>query len=63
VLTHASFRGDDDHILVFCFAHRSHAVRFRDRFGGELIEPKSPTKVAREYSQTPWHSWNLAADL
>jgi len=37
-----SFRRDND-IIVFCFAQRAHAERFRDRFGGEFIDPKSRT--------------------
>jgi hypothetical protein len=31
-------------MLVFCFAHREHAEKFRDRFGGEFIDPKSRPK-------------------
>jgi hypothetical protein len=31
-------------MLVFCFAERSHAEQFRDRFGGEFIDPKSRPK-------------------
>jgi hypothetical protein len=26
-------------LVVFCFAEREHAERFRERFGGELIDP------------------------
>jgi hypothetical protein len=26
-------------MTIFCFAEREHAKRFRDRFGGELIDP------------------------
>ena len=25
---------------VYCFAERDHAEQFRDRFGGEIIDPK-----------------------
>jgi hypothetical protein len=39
-----SFRRDDADMLVFCFAKRDHAEQFRDRFGGELIDPKSRPK-------------------
>ena len=39
-----SFRRDDTDILVFCFADRAHAEQFRERFGGEFINPKSRPK-------------------
>ena len=39
-----SFRRDDDDFIVFCFAERADAERFRDRFGGEFIDPKSRPK-------------------
>ena len=39
------FRARHD-ILVFCFAERAHAEQFRDRFGGEFIDPKYPAEVA-----------------
>ena len=39
-----SFRRDDMDILVFCFADRECAEKFRDRFGGEFIDPKSRPK-------------------
>jgi hypothetical protein len=29
---------------VFCFAERSHAEQFHQRFGGEFIDPKSRPK-------------------
>jgi hypothetical protein len=39
-----SFRRDDTDMLVFCFAERVHAEQFRDRFGGEFIDPKDRPK-------------------
>jgi len=36
--THAFCR-DAAGMTVFCFAEREHAKKFRDRFGGELIDP------------------------
>jgi hypothetical protein len=39
-----SFRRDDDDFIVFCFVERADAERFRDRFGGEFIDPKSRPK-------------------
>jgi hypothetical protein len=36
-----SFRRDGADFIVFCFADCSHAERFRDRFGGEIIDPSS----------------------
>jgi len=36
-----SFRRDDIDMNVFCFALRTHAEQFRDRFGGEFIDPQS----------------------
>jgi len=39
-----SYRRDDADVLVFCFADRVHAEQFRDRFGGEMIDPKSRLK-------------------
>jgi hypothetical protein len=41
--THSSRRGNQD-MLVFCFADRDHARQFKDRFGGEFIDPKSRPK-------------------
>ena len=41
--THSFRRGDTD-MLVFCFAERDHAERFRDRFGGDFIDPKHRPK-------------------
>ena len=32
-------RGDTD-MTVFCFADRTHAEQFQDRFGGEFMDPK-----------------------
>jgi hypothetical protein len=29
---------------IFCFAEREHAEQFRDRFGGEFIDPKDRRK-------------------
>ena len=42
-----SFRGGDTDILVFCFAERDHAEQFRDRFGGEIIDPKAAAAARR----------------
>jgi hypothetical protein len=39
-----SFRRDDADMLVFCFALRAHADQFRDRFGGEVFDPKDRPK-------------------
>jgi hypothetical protein len=32
---------DDEWRLVFCFAEKSHADLFRERFGGEPFDPSS----------------------
>jgi hypothetical protein len=37
-------RRDDADMLVFCFADRAHAEQFRERFGGEFIDPMSRPK-------------------
>jgi len=34
-----SYRRDDQDVIVFCFAERAHAEQFRERFGGEFIDP------------------------
>lgn len=34
-----SFRRDDTWYSVFCFAEREHAERFREKFGGEMMDP------------------------
>jgi len=34
------FRRDDIGYNVFCFAEKTHAEMFREKFGGEAIEPK-----------------------
>jgi hypothetical protein len=34
-----SFRRDDADMIVFCFAERDHTEKFREHFGGELIDP------------------------
>jgi len=34
-----SFRRDDHDLMVFCFATRDHGEKFRDRFGGEFLDP------------------------
>jgi hypothetical protein len=39
-----AFRHDDKDMCVFCFAEREHAERFRERFGGELLNPKDRPK-------------------
>ena len=39
-----SYRQNDTDMLVFRFANRAHAEQFRDRFGGEFIDPKSRPK-------------------
>ena len=39
-----SFRRDDADINVFCFAEREHAEKFRERFGGEILDPKDRPK-------------------
>jgi hypothetical protein len=35
-----AFRHNDVDTNVFCFAQREHVEKFRDRFGGEFIDPK-----------------------
>ena len=35
-----SFYRDGTDMNVFCFAEREHAEQFRERFGGEFIDPK-----------------------
>jgi len=35
------FRRDDAGYNVFCFATKEHAEMFRDKFGGEWVEPKN----------------------
>jgi hypothetical protein len=35
---HSFYRDGAD----FCFAQRGHGEKFRDRFAGEFIDPKSP---------------------
>ena len=39
-----SFRRNDIDMNVFCFAQRTHAEQFCDRFGGEFIQPASRPK-------------------
>ena len=39
-----SFRSADTDVLVFCFAERDHAEKFRDRFGGEFLDSKDRPK-------------------
>jgi hypothetical protein len=39
-----SYRSNDIDMIVFCFADRAHAEQFRDRFDGELIDPKDRPK-------------------
>jgi hypothetical protein len=39
-----SYRQNDIDMTAFCFAKRKHAQQFRERFGGELIDPKSRPK-------------------
>jgi len=39
-----SYRYNDVDMTVFCFAEREHAEKFRARFGGEFIDPKSRPK-------------------
>jgi len=41
--THSFRRDDCDHI-VFCFAERDHAEKFRERFGGNFLDPKDRPK-------------------
>jgi hypothetical protein len=36
---HSFRRGNRDYV-VFCFADHTHADQFKDRFGGEIIDPK-----------------------
>ena len=39
-----SFRRNDADMLVFCFAKRSDAEQFQERFGGDFIDPKNRPK-------------------
>jgi hypothetical protein len=39
-----SFRRDCTDMNVFCFADRAHAEQFRERFGGEFIDPRTRPK-------------------
>jgi len=41
--THSFRREDTDHI-VFCFAEIDHAEKFRERFGGDFLDPKDRPK-------------------
>jgi hypothetical protein len=34
------FRRDDIGYNVFCFAEKAHAKIFREKFGGDMVEPK-----------------------
>jgi hypothetical protein len=34
------FRRDDIGYNVFCFAEKAHAEIFREKFGGDMVEPK-----------------------
>jgi hypothetical protein len=43
---HSFYRNGTD-MNVFCFAEREHAERFREHFGGELIDPKVRPSVTR----------------
>jgi hypothetical protein len=40
-------RRDDGDMTVFCFAERRHAEQFRERFGGEFMDPGTPPKWPR----------------
>ena len=39
-----SYRHNDVDITVFCFANREHAEKFRNRFGGDFLDPKERPK-------------------
>jgi hypothetical protein len=39
-----SYRHNDVDMTVFCFAKREHAEQFRDRFGGDFLDPKDRPK-------------------
>jgi hypothetical protein len=39
-----SFYRDSTDMNIFCFAERAHAEQFRERFGGEFIDPKDRPK-------------------
>lgn len=41
-----AFRRDDTYFNVFCFAEREDAERFRKKFGGEMIDPKTRPRWA-----------------
>src|SRR5262245_41322460 len=43
-----SLRRDDGDVIVFSFAEHAHAEKFRERFGGEFIDP-----VTRAEWRTP----------
>jgi len=38
------YRENDVDMTVFCFAERNHAEKFRDRFGGDFLDPKDRPK-------------------
>jgi len=39
-----SLRRDDQDLAIFCFAQRQHAEQSRERFDGEIINPRSRPK-------------------
>jgi hypothetical protein len=39
-----SYRHNDIDMTVFCFAKRDDAEKFRDRFGGDMLDPKDRPK-------------------
>jgi hypothetical protein len=56
-----SFRGDDDWYVCFCFAEAEHAMRFQQRFGGELMDPAWRPRWPR--AQAPRRDLSLEARL
>jgi hypothetical protein len=45
-----SFRRDGHDMVVFSFAKRAHAEQFRDRFGGEFLDPENSRSRPSERS-------------
>jgi hypothetical protein len=59
-----SFRGEDDWYICFCFAKQEHAMRFQQRFGGELMDPHGGRggRARRHHAGTsPWKHASVTA--
>jgi len=53
-----SLRRDDQDMLLFCFAERTHAEQFRERFSGDFLDTKDrPMRQGRSsYHYAPRQS-------